>query len=79
MRLNLALLLVVAWAVDIWFLLTGTCIWGGYGKSNLPVDRVALTLAGAHLAPQRVGPGGYGAFPDAKTRDRGRGREHRRG
>src|SRR5215472_12288706 len=71
MRLNVALLLV-SWAVDMWFLL-GRCEWmlGWLRKSDLPVDRRGLDPGWPHLALQGPGPG-LRSLPECQDA-RGRG------
>src|SRR5262249_48995909 len=93
MRLNLALLLVVSWAADIWFLLTAMCMRGGCERPDLPADRLGRdpgrrTPGGAARRPGRLvsRPGCQDARPGARPRtaarqDRGgsSGRPQQRG
>jgi len=44
---------------------------GWLRKSNLPVDRRALTLVDGHLPPQRTGGARLVIFPDERTRAAG--------
>src|SRR5262249_21678485 len=74
MRLNLALLLVVAWAVDMWFLLTVMCMWGRLrnepaGRSQGPWPWLTHMCRGSAAARARLV-----ILVDAKTRGRGQRR-----